>query len=109
MFLGIELPRVLPKNLQLPHPVGIIVHEEATIGKNCTLYQNVTIGTDLRIGVPKIGENVTVYAGAVLLGPIEIGSNSIVGPNSVVTKNFSDGSIIAGIPAKLLRIRTDLN
>jgi len=41
----------------------------------------------------------------VVLGGIEVGNGVIIGANSVVNKNISDYSIVAGIPAKLIKIR----
>jgi maltose O-acetyltransferase len=47
-----------------------------------------------------IGDGVWVGAGAIILGGVSIGSNSIVTAGAVVTKSFASNSIIAGIPAK---------
>ena len=49
---------------------------------------------------PTLEDNVVVGSGAQILGPITIGKNSLVGSNSVVTKNVSEKSVMAGIPAK---------
>lgn len=50
-----------------------------------------------------IGNNVIIYAGAMLLGNITIGDNSIIGANSVVTKNCPPNSIMVGTPARNIR------
>ena len=50
------------------------------------IYQNCTIG-DRKGGRPTIGNNVIIYAGAMILGDISIGDNCIIGANSVVTKS----------------------
>lgn len=51
---------------------------------------------------PTLEDGVIVYSGAKLIGPITIGANSIVGANSVVTRSFPAGSVIAGAPARLV-------
>lgn len=52
-----------------------------------------------------IEDNVWVGAGAVLLPGIRLGSGSVIGAGAVVTKNVSPGSIVAGNPAAVLRLR----
>jgi serine O-acetyltransferase len=94
------------ENFKIVHAIGIAIGA-ATIGANCTIYQNVTIGANYeedsnRNKFPIIGDNVRISPGAVILGPIKIGSNTIVGANSVVTKDFPDNSVIGGIPCKIL-------
>jgi len=94
------------ENFKIVHPIGIAIGA-AKIGDNCTVYQNVTIGANYKEDCnsnkfPIIGDNVSISPGAVILGPIRIGSNTIVGANSVVTKDFPDNSVIGGIPGKML-------
>jgi len=50
---------------------------------------------------PTVGDNVLIGAGAKVLGPINIGSNSKVGANAVVLKDVPDGVTVVGIPAKI--------
>lgn len=54
-------------------------------------------------GVPKIGDNCYIAAGARIIGGVEIGNNCVIGVNAVVTKSFPDNCIIAGIPAKVIK------
>ena len=49
---------------------------------------------------PTIGDNVTIGAGAKVLGPITIGEGSAVGANAVVTKDVPANHTATGIPAK---------
>lgn len=66
--------------------------------------QNVTIGKNLGDpGVPRLGRNVVVGAGAVIMGDVEIGDDCVIGANSVVRTSFPPRSVIAGVPAKLIR------
>lgn len=93
--------------IKLHHCVGICIGSGVTIGSGTNILQHVTLGTK-RIGVsefPTIGKNVTIYAGAVIVGKIKIGDNCIIGANSVVTKSMSTGYMALGVPAKYERIR----
>jgi serine O-acetyltransferase len=93
--------------LLLPHPVGIVLGGGVVVGENCCIYQNVTCGELLRPdrdhSYPVIGDRVVLSAGAVCLGGITVGSDSIVGANSVVTRAVSSGTVVAGAPAKVIR------
>lgn len=90
------------EGLRINHGVGTVVGARCKIGKNCIIHQNCTIG-DRNGGRPIIGNNVIIYAGAMLLGNITIGDNSIIGANSVVTKNCPPNSIMVGTPARNIR------
>ena len=70
--------------------------------ENCTVYQQVTIGQK-NGEYPVIGNNVTIYPGARILGGITVGDNSIIAPNSVVIHDVSDNDTVAGVPAKSIR------
>nr|WP_201723913.1 DapH/DapD/GlmU-related protein [Rhodopirellula sp. SM50] len=84
--------------------LGIVIHKDAVLGDDCWIMQNVTIGRKSgEQGVPKLGRNVAVGAGAVILGNIELGDHCVVGANSVVNRSFPACSVIAGVPAKLIR------
>jgi serine O-acetyltransferase len=87
--------------LRLPHPNGIVIHPNVAIGPNCLIFQQVTIGANFR-GVPKVGANVDFGAGAKVLGPIVIGDHAVIGANSVVLRDVAPGSVVAGIPARVI-------
>lgn len=103
---------LLDKGVIFPHLVGIVISSSSTIGKNCIIYQNVTIGgrtyeeADYHIkeNFPILGDNVTVYAGAVIVGPIHIGNNAVIGANAVVTTDIPDNAVAVGVPAKVIKI-----
>lgn len=91
--------------LQLPHPNGIVIGSGVTIGENCRIYQQVTIGGK-NIGdsdhgrMPRIGNNCVLFAGCKVLGDIDLGEGTIVGANSVLTVSTEPHSTYAGIPAR---------
>jgi len=93
--------------LYIPHLIGIVIHEDTVIGKNCNISQNVTIGhlkRGERKGSPTIGDNVYIAPGAVILGKIKIGNNVIIGANSVVTKDIPENAVAAGVPAQIISL-----
>ncbi|HGU1503520.1 TPA: serine O-acetyltransferase, partial [Escherichia coli] len=79
-----------------------------SIGENCTIFQNVTIGAKTldivynRNVRPLIGNNVTISAGAVVVGPVAINDNVFLGANCVVVNSIESGVIVGGVPAKIL-------
>jgi len=88
--------------------IGCVIHKDAIIGNDCLIGQGITIGgRGSRNGVPKIGDKVYLGAGCRILGPIEIGNNVIIGPNTVVIDDIPDNSIAVGVPAKV--IKTNIN
>lgn len=84
--------------------VGVVIHAKSKIGKRVIIGQNVTIGRALDPeSIPEIGDNVYISAGSRIIGKIKIGNNVIIGANSVVTKDVPNNTIVAGIPATILR------
>jgi serine O-acetyltransferase len=100
---------VIGLGLLLPHPVGIVIGGGVVLGENCLICQNVTcgelLGSDHGHSYPVVGDRVILCAGAVCVGGIEVGSDSIVGANSVVTRSVPSGTVVAGAPAKVVRAR----
>ena len=85
--------------------VGCVVHFNATIGENCEIFPNVMIGDSYKGGItqrmaPKIGNNVFIGTGAILLGEIKVGDGAVIGANAVVLKDVKPGTRVVGIPAK---------
>lgn len=91
--------------------MGVVIGETAEIGDNVLLYHGVTLGgtgKDKGKRHPTVGNNVVIGAGAKVLGPIYIGSNSKIGANSVVLNNVPEGATAVGIPAKnIIKIKEE--
>ena len=89
-------------DLKIMHQVGIVISDRAIIGKKCKIYQNVTLGRKGEYA-PTIGDNVTIYANAVIIGNVHIGDNAIIGAGSVVLKDVPAGEVWAGNPAHFIK------
>ena len=81
--------------------IGVVIHSESVIGRNCSVGQQVTIGggNSRYPGVPVIGDNVHMHKGAIIYGGITVGDNA------VVNKPVPDNAVVAGVPAKIIRIK----
>ncbi len=105
---GIEIHpgATIGKGLVIDHGMGVVIGGTTEIGDNCTIYQGVTLGgTGKDVGKrhPTLGDNVLVGAGAKVLGPIVIDSNSKIAANAVVLKDIPENSTAVGIPARIAR------
>ena len=58
---------------------------------------------DMEIGSVKIGNNVWLGRGVMILKDSVVGNNSVVAAGSIVTKQFEENKILAGIPAKIIK------
>lgn len=113
LLFGLEVsPRIeIGGGLFLPHTVGTVIGAER-IGENCTIMQNVTLGSalpDLNFDAttrPIIGDNVLIGAGAKVIGRVVVGHNVNIGANAVVLKDIPDNSLAVGVPAKILPINS---
>ena len=96
----------LPKTTHLPHPIGIVIGRPpgTKIGENCTIFQNVTIGVRALGGKqgPKVGNDVTIFSGAVISGDVKIGHGASIGANAVVLDDVPEGAFAAGVPARIM-------
>lgn len=89
--------------------LGCVFHPQTIIKSDCKVYQNVTLGGNGRIvlgekvnlGGPCLEKGVAVFAGACVLGPITIGEGSIIGANTVITKDVPPHSLVFGNPAMI--------
>ncbi len=92
------------RGFTISHVGTVIISGEVEAGINMGVRQGVTIGGKANAvkEKPVIGDNVTIGAGAVIIGNVKIGNNVVVGANSVVTKDIEENNIAAGVPARVI-------
>jgi serine O-acetyltransferase len=92
----------------ITYPVGVVIGR-VIIGRNVEIYQHVTLG-DRRRNDPYtgpnsrawVGDNVTIYTGAVLAGGVKIGKGASIGANAVVLKDVPENCLAVGVPARVI-------
>ena len=100
---GIEIyySAIIGRGIKINHGLGTVVGARVVIGSNCLIHQGVTFG-DKDGHRPVIGDNVTVYAGAKIIGNVSVGDNAVIGANSVVLKDVPINCKAAGVPGRIL-------
>lgn len=91
----------------IDHGCGVVIGETTVVGDNCTIYQGVTLGgVGLNKGKrhPTLGNNVTVGAGAKILGSFEVGDNCMIAANAVLLKPLDNDTTAVGIPARPVKV-----
>ncbi len=91
----------------IDHGAGVVIGETSEIGDDVTMYQGAVLGgvsTERVKRHPTVGNNVVIGAHAVILGPVEIGDNSRIGAGSVVVKSVPPGSTVVGVPGRVVKI-----
>jgi len=104
---GVEIHpgAILGKGVFIDHATGVVIGETAEVGDNVTIYHGVTLGGTSLDRVkrhPTVGDNVTIGAGAKVLGAITIGAGSQIGANSVVVKPVPAGAVVVGVPGQIV-------
>ena len=106
-WTGVEIHpgAVIGRRLFIDHGMGVVIGETSIVGDDCTIYQGCTLGgTGKEKGKrhPTILSNVTIGAGARILGNITIGENCRVGAGSVVLRDIPDNSTVVGVPGHIV-------
>lgn len=107
----ISLSAEIGPGFLIAHVGGLVIGGNTRIGKNCDVRQNVTFGGNFNKvdqdgrTQPWVDDNVSFGAGAVIIGPIRVGANSIIGANTVVTRDVPNNVIVFGVPGKIVRER----
>jgi serine O-acetyltransferase len=103
--LYIVTPSIGP-GLFIQHGFSTIIAAKS-LGENCWVNQQVTIGFSSVDDCPTLGNNVSVKAGAIVIGDITIGDGAIVGAGAVVVKDVPPGRTVAGVPARVIGETTE--
>jgi len=85
--------------LFIGHYGTIVINKACRIGANCVLNVDVNIG----MGGSVIGDNCYISPGAKIVKPVNIGNNVVIGANAVVNKDIPANTMVAGIPAKVIK------
>jgi serine O-acetyltransferase len=101
LWAGREGAKIGP-GICLIHANNIYIGPGVSIGENCKIFHEVTLGMGHIPGTPQIGNNVDIFVGARVLGGISIGNNCMIGANCVVTKNVPDDMVVMSAPNRSL-------
>jgi sugar O-acyltransferase (sialic acid O-acetyltransferase NeuD family) len=91
-------PNAIVGNHVIIHPQSVIEHDNQ-IGDYCNIAPGVSLG-----GTVIVGEKTYIYTGATVIPKINIGSNCVVAAGAVVTEDVKDHEVVAGVPAKVIRM-----
>ena len=96
------LPGTCGPGLLLPHPGFIRVDALVRMGRGCTILPMVLFGKKKPDSVGRIivGDNCYFGVGSTVLGPVRIGNNVTVAAGAVVTADVDDNTVVAGVPAR---------
>lgn len=99
-FYIVTNSKKIGKGLLVVHGFSTIINAKK-IGENFTIYQQCTVGHG-KTGNPVIGNNVTMYAGSIIVGNITIGDNCVIGAGAVVNKSIPNNSTCVGQNFRIL-------
>lgn len=92
----------------IDHGAGVVIGETSEVGDNVTIYQGVTLGgTGKETGKrhPTVEDNVTIGAGAKVLGSVTVARNAKIGAGSIVIHDVPEDSTVVGNPGRPVRER----
>lgn len=135
IFLKCGKNIIIKRNAYFGRGEGIIIGDYSQLGEDCVVPKGLIMGRDVIMGPqviiwgishefgrvdipirlqgetdespPVIGDDVWIGARVIIMPGVRIGSHSIIGASSVVTRDVPPYAIVAGVPAKVIRMRTD--
>ena len=94
--------------LRVFHGYCLVIHPQTRIGRCVTLRHCVTLGNkESGGGAPLIGDDVEIGCNTIVIGTVSVGNGAVIGAGAVVTKDVPARSVVAGNPAKVIRMRSD--
>jgi serine O-acetyltransferase len=107
MLTGIEIhPKAtIGRRLFIDHGMGVVIGETTIIGDDCHLLQGVTLGgtsTRREKRHPTLGNEVTVGAGAKVIGAVTLGEGARIGAGSVVVSSVPPHATVVGVPGHVI-------
>ena len=111
----ISLQTILKGKPNFPHGVcGVFISSGASIGRNCTIFHQVTIGSNTLAdsmggGAPTIGDNVYIGCGAKIIGNVVVGDNVRIGANCVVTPDIPSNSTVVLQKPRIIKKENNIN
>jgi serine O-acetyltransferase len=110
---GVEIhpAATIGRRVVIDHGMGVVIGETATVGDDCLIYHGVTLGGKdaaprsevSGVRHPTIGHRVTIGAAGIVLGPVTVGDDAVVGAHSVVVSDVPAGALAVGAPAVVKR------
>lgn len=101
-------PNCFGPGLKIVHPGFRRLDSFVKCGRNCTILPNVLLGKkspDSTCFDIKIGDDCYISTGVTILGPVKIGNNVTIGAGAVVTKDIPDNAVVGGVPAKIIKFK----
>lgn len=95
----------------------LCIGNDVHIGPHVCIYTANHIYSDLNVAIHKqgldckpvrIGDDVWIGSHAVILAGVNVGKGSVIAAGAVITKNIPEYSVVAGIPAKVIKKRNDI-
>lgn len=92
---------------KFPHGLyGIVISHNATIGKNVTIYHQVTLGEG-KGGAPNIGNDVLIGAGTRIIGNVKVGDGARIGAGCAIYRDIPENAVV--LPNEPMIILRDIN
>lgn len=99
----IDPSAVIGPGVRLPHPTGIVIGADTVIGADVTIYQHVTLGRRSAdaTSYPVVGDGVTIYAGAIVIGGVTVGAGATIAAAALVRHPIPPGGTALPAPGTI--------